>query len=100
VYLKFHPCAQTALFAIVIVLAGTGAGAAPVAGGATTFTADPRLEAVYESLEISASLIAPAGGSLESDPQMVVLPITSGDTSIELDYAGGVSVSAKARLLT
>jgi hypothetical protein len=97
VYFKFKQCAQTALFAVAIVLTGTEAGAVPVAGGATTFTADPGLEAVFESLGISASLIAPAGGNLESDPQMVVLPITDGDTTTELDYAGGVSVSAQGQ---
>jgi hypothetical protein len=97
VYFKFNQCAQTALFAVMIVLSGTEAGAVPVAGGATTFTADPGLEAVCESLGISAFLIAPAGGNLESDPQMVVLPITGGDTTTELDYAGGVSVSAQGQ---
>ena len=94
---RFSPCAQTALCAIVIVLAGTQAGATPVAGGTTTFLSEPGLTALYASLGISASLIAPASGNLESDPQFVVLPIAGGDSTIELDYAGGVSVSAQGQ---
>jgi hypothetical protein len=81
----------------VIVLAAREAGAVPVAGGTTIFTANPGLEAVYESLGINESLIAPAGGNLGSDPQMVVLPIKGGDSTTELDYAGGVSVSAQGQ---
>ena len=52
------------LAASLVLLTGAHAGAATVTGGTTTFTADPGIESIYNSLNVSASLIPPATGNL------------------------------------
>jgi hypothetical protein len=91
---KLSTFTQTALCAVLGVLAGAQAGATPVIGGTTTFTADPGIESLYNSLNVTASLIPPASGNLESDPQTLILPITGGDTTTQLEHAGGVILKA------
>ena len=82
------------LAASLALLTGVHAGAATVIGGTTTFTVDPGIESIYNSLNVSASLIPPATGNLENQPQTLALPITSGDTTTELDHSGGVILQA------
>jgi hypothetical protein len=49
---------------------------------------------VAEALGLTASVIAPASGNLNSASPTFVLPITGGDTTTEIDYGGGVLVNA------
>jgi hypothetical protein len=83
------------LCTLVGVLAGAQAHATPVIGGTTTFTVDPGIESIYNSLNVSASLIPPSSGNLQSEPQTLILPITGGDTTAELDHSGGVILQAE-----
>jgi hypothetical protein len=93
--LKFTTNQLIALCALVVILGGARAGAMPVVGGATTFNVDREIESLYDSLDIGTSLLPPAGGDLEKEPQILVLPITGGDTTTEIEHAGGVSVRAE-----
>ena len=77
-----------------LVLAVAQASAASVIGGTTTFTADPAIESIYNALNVSVSFIPPATGDLQNEPQTLILPITGGDTTTELDHSGGVILNA------
>jgi hypothetical protein len=85
---------QAMLCVLVGVLAGAQAGATSVIGGTTTFIVDPGIESIYNSLNVNASLIPPASGNLQSEPQTLILPITGGDTTTELQHSGGVILQA------
>jgi len=85
---------RTMLCALLAVLASARASADPIIGGTTTFTAAPGIESLYASLNVIASLIPPASGNLQSDPQTLMLPITGGDTTTELDHSGGIMLQA------
>jgi hypothetical protein len=82
------------LCALVTVVVSQPADASPIVGGTTTFTADAGLESIFNALNVSATLIPPASGDLQNFPQTLILPITGGDTTTELDHAGGVIVQA------
>jgi hypothetical protein len=96
---KLNTLTRTMLCALAGVLAVARAGADPIIGGTTTFTTAPGIESLYSSLNISASLIPPASGNLQSDPQTLILPITGGDTTTELDHSGGVMLQAAGQIV-
>ena len=77
----------------------TQASAALVVGGSTTFITDPGIASVYNSLNVSATLIPPASGDVQDQPQTLILPITGGDTTTEIDHAGGVILQALGQTL-
>ena len=92
---KLNAYRLTVLCALVTAFGGERAGATPVTEGTTTFTADPGIASLYGSLNIGESLISPASGNLENQPQTLILPIIGGDTTSEFKHAGGVSLSAE-----
>jgi hypothetical protein len=67
--------------------------AAPIIGGATTIQENQIFSGIGNVLSATASVIPPASGTLSVTPPTLVLPIIGGDTTTEIDYAGGVAVN-------
>ena len=91
---KVNSYAQ-AVLCVAGAFASTQACATSIVGGTTTFTADSGIESVYNALNVTATLIPPASGDLQADPQTLILPIVGGDTSTEADHAGGAILQAE-----